>query len=258
MSKSGTNILKGKTWEEIYGVQKAKRLKEQKRKLFKNKTFIERYGKQRALQITKKISIKSKGRKLTKTQHDAIIMSNKTRQITKVTRLKMSASHKGYKWSNKSKEKNRLSHTGEKNHFFGKRHNKQTILKIKKSRQYIKMPNKDTIPELKVQKILKDNKILFEKHKIILGRPDVFVKPNICIFVDGDYWHANPIKYKKDDIISKSHYSTASKIWARDKKITNKLNLDGYNVVRIWENDINNNINKVEKDILKYIRRYNK
>ena len=34
------------------------------------------------------------------------------------------------------------------------------------------------------------------KHKGVLrAQPDIFIEPNICIFVDGDYWHCNPNDY---------------------------------------------------------------
>ena len=49
------------------------------------------------------------------------------------------------------------------------------------------------------------------KHKPIRGQPDVFIHPNICVFVDGDRWHANPKPFiyknkknpgfKSDDVI---------------------------------------------------------
>jgi len=254
MSKTGTNSLKGKTWEEIYGIDKTIKLKTYKRNLFKGISFDERYGIKRAKKIKKKISVTSKGHQVSIKQHAAIIKSNKTRIISKITRKKMSNSHKGYKWSEKSKEKARLSHIGIKNHFFGKKHTKEAIDKIKKSRQYLTMPQKDTIPELKTQSILVRHNISFEKHKKILGRPDMFIEPNICIFVDGDYWHGNPNKYKPTDIIGagKRKMPVFNK-WKYDKKITNELKKLNYKVLRFWEHNINNKFSTVECKIIKTV-----
>jgi len=74
-------------------------------------------------------------------------------------------------------------------------------------------------------------------------------EPNICIFCDGDYWHANPNKYTKDIIISRNRNLSVEDIWKKDKKITNELKKNGYLVLRFWEYDILNNITNVLKII---------
>ena len=44
-----------------------------------------------------------------------------------------------------------------------------------------------------------NKKILYEKNKLVEGIcVDFFVKPNICIFADGDYWHNLPETKKRD------------------------------------------------------------
>ncbi|MCL4341063.1 MAG: very short patch repair endonuclease, partial [Candidatus Thermoplasmatota archaeon] len=55
-----------------------------------------------------------------------------------------------------------------------------------------------------------------------------------CIYADGDYWHANPNKYKPMDL---SDFQ-----WRRkrtDKFINKILRANGYIVLRFWETDIN-------------------
>ena len=134
--------------------------------------------------------------------------------------------------------------------------------KIRKARLHQVFPVKDTKPEKDVQKILKDIGIPFEKHKPILGQPDIFIQPNICIFVDGDYWHANPKDFvnkgklypgfKKDDrIIGKVH---AKDKWARDKNISQRLRKKGYNVLRFWQSELEINQGKCLQKILKAIK----
>jgi len=56
-----------------------------------------------------------------------------------------------------------------------------------------------------LEKWLNDNKISFEKQKIIAGRTvvDFFIPPNICLYADGDYWHLMPNNKKKDNEINK-------------------------------------------------------
>ena len=115
--------------------------------------------------------------------------------------------------------------------------------KTPKSREQVRIqrlhqvfPAKDTKPEIIMQKALKLNNIEFEKHIPIIGQPDIFIQPNNCIFVDGDYWHANPKKYNSYSIITKGR--TALEIWNKDDRITNELRSQGMKVYRFWESDI--------------------
>jgi len=110
------------------------------------------------------------------------------------------------------------------------------------------LPTKDSIPEKIIQKKLKENNIKFNKHIPLIGQPDVFIKPNICIFVDGDYWHANPKKYMFNSILYGG--KTAHEIWKKDERVTKKLEASNYKVLRFWETDILNNIDCILNEIL--------
>ena len=79
--------------------------------------------------------------------------------------------------------------------------------------------------------------IKFDMHKSLPGQPDIFIAPNICIFCDGDYWHANPKFYKDADFI-KSKKKVALEVWHKDAEITRSLESLGYRVLRFWESDI--------------------
>jgi hypothetical protein len=73
---------------------------------------------------------------------------------------------------------------------------------------------------------------------------------NLLIEVNGDYWHANPVKYKDDDIFQfpKSRL-TAKDIWNLDiykKKIAEQY---GYELMTVWESEIKENINDVKQRI---------
>jgi DNA mismatch endonuclease (patch repair protein) len=105
------------------------------------------------------------------------------------------------------------------------------IEKIKKARMFQSIPLKDTSIEIKIQNILIENKVIFEKHKSIFGQPDIFIEPNICIFADGDYWHN--LDYKKE----------------RDIKVNEFLKNNGYVVLRFWEHEINEDVEKCFQQI---------
>ena len=73
---------------------------------------------------------------------------------------------------------------------------------------------------------------------------------------NGDYWHANPNKFKHDDIIKNgnSNISAAEK-WEIDK-IRNKVaNAYGYEIMTIWEHDYKQNKEKVIKECLDFLNR---
>ena len=136
--------------------------------------------------------------------------------------------------------------------FTGRKHSESTLEIMRYKRQHLVIPTKDTKPELMLQIALVLHKIQFQKHKPMMGQPDIFIEPNVCIFVDGDFWHANPDKYEPDNQIFGKY--TAKDIWAKDLRINHKLNLKGYQVIRIWESDIKKNANESAINIIKLIQ----
>lgn len=95
--------------------------------------------------------------------------------------------------------------------------------KLREKRLKQVIPTRDTLIEVVLQKELKDREIIFETHKPILGQPDLFIQPNICIFADGDYYH-NLERQK-----------------VRDIHVTNELQKKGYLVLRYWGYEIESN-----------------
>jgi len=98
-------------------------------------------------------------------------------------------------------------------------------------------PKKDSLPEKILQKALTIVGINYEKHKKLVGQPDIFIKPNICVFADGDYWHS-PKKQKE-----------------RDKFVNNTLKRGGYCVIRLTEFDIKENPTFCVEQIIKKIKK---
>ena len=132
----------------------------------------------------------------------------------------------------------------------------KTIELLRQARQHQVIPAKDAkTTEIPLQKLLKENDIKFKKHKPIPGQPDIFIEPNICIFADGDYWHANPKFYKSDSpILSSRGKKPAYKIWEKDEKINQKLIQLDYQILRLWEYDLQNNRKKCLQKIIKIIK----
>jgi len=80
----------------------------------------------------------------------------------------------------------------------------------------------DTDIEQMMEAWLIEEKVTFEKQKAIDGIsiPDFFVRPNICIYCDGDYWHNLP-RVKK-----------------RDSWINHQLEKEGYKIIRLMGSEI--------------------
>lgn len=111
----------------------------------------------------------------------------------------------------------------------------ETKEKLRRARLKQVLPTRDTSIERKVQEALKEKGIRFETHYPILGQPDIFIKPNIAVFCDGDYWHRLPKSLK------------------RDKEVNDGLRSQGYVVIRLWENEINDDLGVCLSKIKQYV-----
>lgn len=95
---------------------------------------------------------------------------------------------------------------------------------------FYKRPIYNTLPELKIEEWLQQNRISYRKQVLIkdITIVDFFLAPNICLFVDGNYWHRPDINKGKD------------------KRQNRNLKQNGYKVIRIWEKDIYKGIRPIE------------
>jgi G:T-mismatch repair DNA endonuclease (very short patch repair protein) len=147
---------------------------------------------------------------------------------TDKTKELISKANKGHKYSIGNKSFLGHKHTEEYKQFMsklqtGRKLSEKTKKKIRESRMKQKIPYKNTKIELKVKDFLQQLHTPFEEHKSVMDitQPDFFIKPNICIYCDGDYWHNRP------EVID------------RDNRINSILKYAGYKVIRIWEHEIN-------------------
>jgi hypothetical protein len=79
------------------------------------------------------------------------------------------------------------------------------------------------------------------------------IKNNKIIEYNGDYYHANPRKYKADYYNHKCQMF-AKDIWIRDEtRISNLRKFFGVDVLVIWEYDIKNNLDEVIKKCIEFL-----
>ncbi len=133
--------------------------------------------------------------------------------------------------------------------------NPEIIEKIREARLKQIFPVKDTSIEILIQKELEKRKIEFKKHIAIIGQPDIFIEPNLCIFCDGDYWHANPLYFKESRVVVRKR--KAKQIWENDKKVNNELNRRGFEILRFWESDIKEDVGKCVDEVEKILKKKN-
>jgi len=164
----------------------------------------------------------------------------------------------------KLRESQKGKYDGERNPNFGKKASEETRKKIREKRLEQVFPTKDSKFELAVQDQLRNNGITFEKHKKIKGQPDIFIKPNLCIFLDGDFHHANPSKYSDDFIIWHKRISkssgrhieeiTARMIREKDEQVNKELSTKGHKIIRIWHSEFEKNPEKCLKKIINVMK----
>jgi len=127
------------------------------------------------------------------------------------------------------------------NHFKGKHHSEESNEKNRVSQYNRSVTNdrfKNTKPERFMQSVLSVNGVKYETHKKLYGRPDIFIEPNICIFIDGCYWHGCN-KYMSE---SQQNQKTPLKKKIIDRRVNKELKYNGYEIIRIWEHEINYNL----------------
>lgn len=80
--------------------------------------------------------------------------------------------------------------------------------------------------------------------------PDFKFK-NFIIEYNGNFWHADPNKFKADDIVH--HNITAKEIWKRDDFRRTVFEKQGYIVIEVWADDYKENKEKILNEIVRQI-----
>jgi len=76
---------------------------------------------------------------------------------------------------------------------------------------------------------------------------------NRCIEFNGDFWHANHIKFFSDDVVHNN--LTAKDIWQNDKDRLEYIKFRGIDVLIIWEQDYIANPEQILKQCIEFLER---
>lgn len=102
--------------------------------------------------------------------------------------------------------------------------------------------NKNSKIECVLRKILWMNGFRYRKNcSKIYGKPDiVFIKEKVAIFCDSEFWHGYNWENSKNQIHSNRDFwlKKIERNIARDVEVTEKLQKDGWIVLRFWGKDI--------------------
>ena len=213
----------------------------------------------------KKIGLAGMGRKLTEKAKKAIGLAQKGKKLSEETKQKrLVTMKKRYPVGKFPGMPGHVPwHKGKTGVFSDK-----AIEKIRKRRAEQKLPVKDTWPEKQLQNMLNDHRIPFVMQKNFhLGfqqhQVDIFIEPNICIEVDGDYFHGNPHPYPHRSSIHPGHKpdeilrggKTAEEKWGRDRRQTEALEQQCKQVVkRFWQSELETEPKKCLQKIIKAIK----
>jgi DNA mismatch endonuclease (patch repair protein) len=108
--------------------------------------------------------------------------------------------------------------------------------------------------EKKLASLLRKNKIRFERHSKVIGRPDFKIKgKNIVIFIDGCFWHKCPIHFIEPKSKKKFWIDKIERNVKRGREVNKRLKERGYRVLRFWEHDVENKSEHVIKKLAKAI-----
>ena len=178
------NILRGKTYEERYGFERAQKIKEKIRESHKGMLLSE--------ETRKKLMGRICWRKgLTKETDDRIKKS--AEKLSKFRKGKTLEELCGEEKAKEVRAKMRIN-----------------AMKFNK-----KMKRKDTSIEIALQSALKNKKINFDTEVIILDICTADIVPKnskIAIFCDGDYWHNFPKGTERDRIQTNSLINNGWKV----------------------------------------------
>ena len=121
------------------------------------------------------------------------------------------------------------------------------------SRIMSRVRNRDGKAEVSLRKELWKRGLRYRLHvrvsggEHLPGKPDiVFSAPRVVVFVDGDFWHGRVLRERGPNYLREQFSPRVRGYWVpkitgnveRDKSVTNKLELAGWQVIRVWESEV--------------------
>ena len=129
-----------------------------------------------------------------------------------------------------------------------------TISPKKRSWNMSRIRDKDTSIEVKVRKYLFSKGYRFRKNdKRFPGKPDIVLpKYKTVIFIQGCFWHQHPGCKRATMPKSRTDYwlNKLSHNVEKDRQNTATLSSNGWNVITIWECEINKHFDETMEKVI--------
>jgi DNA mismatch endonuclease, patch repair protein len=124
--------------------------------------------------------------------------------------------------------------------------------------------NKDSKAEFSLRRALWANGFRYRLHdRKLPGTPDlVFRGARVAVFVDSDWWHGRILREQGEEALRK-HLRTSRQDWwvrkfsrnvNRDQEVTSALEAVGWTVLRIWESDIQKDLDVAVERVARALR----
>lgn len=115
--------------------------------------------------------------------------------------------------------------------------------------------SRDTKPEVVLRKALWALGLRYRIHHGLIGRPDiVFPGARVAVFVDGCFWHVCPKHGVKPKTNKEFWKEKLKKNRARDRRVNRSLGNDGWFVMRVWEHEIEESLQKTASNIRRVVQ----
>lgn len=117
--------------------------------------------------------------------------------------------------------------------------------------------SRDTKPEISLRRALWGKGLRYRLKNRLPGRPDiVFTNRRIAIFVDGCFWHQCPIHGRIPESNRDFWENKLRDNTRRDADVTQYLKSQGWEVIRIWEHEISDDLGNIVNRILLKINQH--
>jgi len=114
-----------------------------------------------------------------------------------------------------------------------------------------KIRSKGTKIEMRMKKGLEEKGFEFTYQPKLFGKPDFFIPPNIVVFCDSSFWHGRNWSKLRKKLPKEYWVDHIGQNRKRDREVNLRLRKEGFVVLRFWDDQINDHLDKVMKRIKK-------
>lgn len=113
------------------------------------------------------------------------------------------------------------------------------LTKSQRSHCMGRVRSQGTRPEITLRKALWTEGLRYRLKSKLPGKPDiVFPTPKVVVFVDGCFWHRCPIHRTEPRTNAAFWQKKLDRNVERDREVTNALTAKGWLVVRVWQHEL--------------------